>query len=151
MLMTLSWWQFLNVSDRISILATIFGCWCPTPMLKDRGCWWQKRPKPSPAYQKYRQHISSPASVTNIDVANLMLCFRLMWTITELWIHIWAIVKYKPYDMTPIIYPILPISYGFRKLWCQNNWLRHILVPTCRVMEHQLPPYIKKLSISKIK
>ena len=35
MLATLSWWQFLDVSDRISILVTSFGCWCPTLMLED--------------------------------------------------------------------------------------------------------------------
>ena len=39
-------------------------------MLKDRGCWWQNRPKPLPASQSCRQHISSPASVANIDVAD---------------------------------------------------------------------------------
>ena len=33
MLVTLSWRQFLDVSDRISILMTSFGCWCPTLML----------------------------------------------------------------------------------------------------------------------
>ena len=38
-------------------------------MLRDRGCWWQNRPKPSPTSQSCRQHISSPTSVTNIDVA----------------------------------------------------------------------------------
>ena len=46
-----------------------FECWCPTLMLIDRGCWWRKRSKPSPTSQKYRQHISSSASVINIDVA----------------------------------------------------------------------------------
>ena len=55
-------------SDRILILVTSFGCWCPTSMLKDRGCWWRKRPKPSPTSQSCHQHISSPTSVTNIDV-----------------------------------------------------------------------------------
>ena len=30
MLMTWSWWQFYNVGDRINILVTSFGCWCPT-------------------------------------------------------------------------------------------------------------------------
>ena len=30
MLVTLSWWQFLDVSDRILILAISFGCWFPT-------------------------------------------------------------------------------------------------------------------------
>ena len=38
-------WQ-VGVGDRISILVTSFECWCPTPMLKDRACWWWKRPKP---------------------------------------------------------------------------------------------------------
>ena len=58
-LVTQSWWQFLDVSDRISILVTSFGCWCPTLMLKDRGCWWQKQAKtvlakPSPTSQSCR-------------------------------------------------------------------------------------------------
>ena len=57
MLVTLSWWQLLDVSDRISILVTTFGCWCPTLTFEDRGCWWQKRPKPSPTFQSCRQLI----------------------------------------------------------------------------------------------
>jgi len=46
-------------------------CWLgsPTPMLKDRGCWRRKRSKLSPTSQSFRQHISYPTSVTNIDVA----------------------------------------------------------------------------------
>ena len=76
------WWQievgdfvlmiFFDVSDRISILVTIFRCWCPTFMLKDRGCWWREPtsrgcwPNPSPTSQSCRQHISSTHSVTNI-------------------------------------------------------------------------------------
>ena len=60
MLVTLSWWQFFNVSDGISILVTSFGCWYPTLMFKDRGCWWQKWPKPWPTSQSCPQHISSP-------------------------------------------------------------------------------------------
>ena len=67
MLVTIGWW-WLYVGDGISILVTSSGCWCPTPMLKYRGCWWRKRPKPSPTFQSCRQHISSPTSVTNIDV-----------------------------------------------------------------------------------
>ena len=39
MLVTLSCWQFLDASDRISILEISFGCWGPTLMLKDRGYW----------------------------------------------------------------------------------------------------------------
>ena len=35
---------FLDVSDKISKLVTSFGCWCSTSTLKDRGCWWEKRP-----------------------------------------------------------------------------------------------------------
>ena len=69
MLVTLSWWQFLDVSDRISILVTSFVCWWPTPMLKDRGYWCQTRQKLSSTSQSCRQYISSPTSVTNIDVA----------------------------------------------------------------------------------
>ena len=68
MLVTLWWWQFSGVGDRISILVTSFGCWCPTLMLKDRGCWWHNQPKPLPTSQSCRQHISSPTSVANIDV-----------------------------------------------------------------------------------
>ena len=50
---------------------TNFRCWCPTQMLKDkdRGSWWRKRSKPSPTSQSWHQHISSPTSVTDIDVA----------------------------------------------------------------------------------
>ena len=70
MLVTLSRWQFLDVSDRIWILVTIFECWCPTLILKDRECWWQKRSKLSPTSQSCHSHISSPTSVTNIDVAD---------------------------------------------------------------------------------
>ena len=56
MLVTLSWWQ-LDVSDRISILVTTSRqpeSGCSTLMLKDRGCWCQKRPKPSPTSQSCR-------------------------------------------------------------------------------------------------
>ena len=42
--------------------------WCPTLMFKDRECWWQKLPKPSPTSQSCHQLISSPTSVPNIDV-----------------------------------------------------------------------------------
>ena len=47
MLVTYSWWQFKNVGDRFKILVTSFRCWCPTLMLRNRGWWWPKRPKPS--------------------------------------------------------------------------------------------------------
>ena len=73
MLVTLSWWQFLDVSISISILMTSFGCWCRSLTLKDRGCWRQKRPKPSLTSQSCRKHISSLTSVTNIDVALYIL------------------------------------------------------------------------------
>ena len=39
MLVSLFWWQFLDVNDRIMVRS--FACCCPTLMLKDRGCWWQ--------------------------------------------------------------------------------------------------------------
>ena len=29
-------------------LVTSCECWCPTLVLRDRGCWWPKWPKPSP-------------------------------------------------------------------------------------------------------
>ena len=48
---------------------TSFVCWWPTPMFKDRGCWCKTRQKLSSTSQSCRQHISSPTSVTNIDVA----------------------------------------------------------------------------------
>ena len=64
MLVTLCWRQFL-----VAVLVTSFGCWCPTLMLKYRGCWWRKQ-KQSSTSQSCRQHISSPTSVTNIDVAS---------------------------------------------------------------------------------
>jgi len=72
LLVTLSWWQFLDVGDRISILVASFGDGCPSLMLKDWGCWWQKRSKPSPTSQNCHQHISSPTSVINIDAAELL-------------------------------------------------------------------------------
>ena len=65
MLVTLSWWQFLGVNDRISILVTSFGCWCSTLMLKYRGCWWQKTAGTITNISK----LSPTHFVTNIDVA----------------------------------------------------------------------------------
>ena len=62
-----------------------FGWWCPTLILKDRGCWWQKRPKPSPTSQSCNQHISSPTSVTNVDVAD-----STFFTVNLLHVSIWA-------------------------------------------------------------
>ena len=53
-----------DVSDRISILVTSFGCWRLMMLVI-------KMAKPSPKSQSCRQHISSPTSVTNIDVAEL--------------------------------------------------------------------------------
>ena len=50
------WWLYVgdnfrvSIDDRISILVTSFGCSCLTLMLKDRGYWWQNRPKPSPEF-----------------------------------------------------------------------------------------------------
>ena len=40
-------------------------------MLRNRGCWWPKSPKSSPKSSNCHHHISSPTSVTNIDVARL--------------------------------------------------------------------------------
>jgi len=45
------------------------GCWLIN-VLDDR-CWWQNLPKPSSTSQSCRQHIWSPTSVANIDVAVL--------------------------------------------------------------------------------
>ena len=39
-----------------------------TDVGKGKGYWWRKRPKPSPTSQTCPQPISSPTSVTNIDV-----------------------------------------------------------------------------------
>ena len=64
---------YIDVGDKW-MLVTIFGCWCPTLTLKDRGCWWWNRLKPSPTSQSCRQHISSPTSVTNIDLAKTYQC-----------------------------------------------------------------------------
>jgi len=38
-------------------------------MLRDKGCWWPKWPNTSPTPENCHQHISSPTSVTKIDVA----------------------------------------------------------------------------------
>ena len=78
MLVTYNWWQFKNVGDKIKILVTSFGCWCQTQMLRDRGYWWPKWPKPSSTSQNCHQHISSPKSVTNIDVART-IAFEYIW------------------------------------------------------------------------
>ena len=43
----------------------------PTLMLRDKGCWWPKWLKPSPTSYCH-QHISSPTSVTNLDVAPIV-------------------------------------------------------------------------------
>ena len=75
MLVTYSCWQFQNVGDRIKILVTSYECWCPTLMLRDRGCWWPERPKLSPTSSNCPQHIFSPTSVTNINVA-LDICHQ---------------------------------------------------------------------------
>ena len=47
MLMTWSWWRFVDVGDWISMLVTSYECWCPKLMWKD-GCWWPKWLEPSP-------------------------------------------------------------------------------------------------------
>ena len=44
-------------------------CWCPTLIWKDCGCWWPKWSKSSERF--CNQDISSPTSVTNINVTNL--------------------------------------------------------------------------------
>ena len=64
-----SWCWWLTVNDNFRMLATELRSWYPTLMLRDRGCWWPKWPKPSPTSKNCHQHISSPTSVTNIDVA----------------------------------------------------------------------------------
>ena len=64
-----SWYWWLTVDDSFRMLATELRSWYPTFMLRDRGCWWPKWPKPSPTSKNCHQHILSPTSVTNIDVA----------------------------------------------------------------------------------
>ena len=67
MLGTQSWWlKVLGVGNTNS---TFFKCWCLTLMKKYREFWWQKWPKS-------HQHISSPISVTNINVTWLFESFQ---------------------------------------------------------------------------
>ena len=50
------YWQAFHWLERLhrcrrqvdigDFILVIFECWCPTLMLKDRWCWWQKRPRP---------------------------------------------------------------------------------------------------------
>ena len=67
------WW--LYVGDNLWVLVKefrqwwrSFGCWCPTLILTDRAYWWRKQRRPSSKLQS--QHIPSPTSITNIDVAD---------------------------------------------------------------------------------
>ena len=96
-LVTLSWWQFLNVSDGISILVTSFGYWFPTLKFKNGGYWWQKRQKPSPTSQSCRQHISFPTS----DVAagnwdpSLFIYTKKGFTINSIWACCWRYPIYS--------------------------------------------------------
>ena len=53
------WWQYTVVDDGISIFVTSFGCWWPTLLFKNRGCWWRKRPKPSPTKWSPTQFVSN--------------------------------------------------------------------------------------------
>ena len=55
-LVTQCWWRFWDVGGRILMLMTSLGCWRP------------KWPTSSPTFYCCHQHISSPTSVTNIDV-----------------------------------------------------------------------------------
>ena len=69
------WWLYFGDNFRMFVTEFrywwhLFGCWCPTLMLKYRGCWLQNRPKPSATSQSCRLHISFPTSVANIDVAS---------------------------------------------------------------------------------
>ena len=56
-LLCLRWCWWLKVGDDLWMLVTSFECWCPTLMEKDCGCWWLKRPKPSPTSWNGHQHI----------------------------------------------------------------------------------------------
>ena len=63
------WWH-RDVGDDLWMLVTSFECWCPTLMEKDCGCWWLKRPKPSPTSWNGHQHIRlqypSPTSLLSL-------------------------------------------------------------------------------------
>ena len=66
-----SWW--IKVGDDFWTLVTESRCWCPTlptSNVKNSGCCWLKLAKPSPISYGCHQHISSPTSVTNIDVTS---------------------------------------------------------------------------------
>ena len=72
-------------------MVTSFQCWCPKANVKDSGCWWPKWPKLSPTFYSCHQRISSPTSVTSINVTvTRRLCGSVclngsttaLWTIT---------------------------------------------------------------------
>ena len=69
MLVTWSWWRFVNIGDCISMLVTSFECWCPKRMSKDSGYRRPKWPEPWLTCYSCPQHIWSPTSLTNIDLA----------------------------------------------------------------------------------
>ena len=75
-------------------MVTSFECWCPTLMLRDRGCWLPNSPKPSATSKNCHQHISSPTSITNIDVAEEVL------TLPS--IHYHACCPYFSFKKSPI-------------------------------------------------
>ena len=98
-LISLIWYQW-NYGKRFRYGNLLHRCWRQVDAVEFMlvtffWCWWQnfvngdifgmlepdanvrrrKRRKPSPTSQSCRQHISSPSSVTNIDVATKILSF----------------------------------------------------------------------------
>ena len=68
---------FVAVSDWLSLLVTSFECWCPSVMWKDTykaagRYWWSKWQKPLLTSYCHHQHYSSPISVNNIYVVNIV-------------------------------------------------------------------------------
>ena len=55
-----------------------------------RKLWWRKRQKPSPTPRSCRQHISSPTSVINIDLAKTSCILSSNWSYQDSNTVIWA-------------------------------------------------------------
>ena len=85
----------LSVGDGISILKTPFGCWCLTLKINDRGCWWQKGQNYHQLLNTFRQHISFPTFVTNIDVDRSLDPFA-------------SLMQHHPYGLTVQMKTVYP-------------------------------------------
>ena len=79
-MVTLSWWQSLDVGNRILILMATLKCWFPT--FKKTWCSWQKWSNPSKTC--CHQKNSSPTSVTNIHVTNWHIFLKINKNCTDL-------------------------------------------------------------------